>query len=966
MDYKDTLNLPRTHFPMRANLPQNEPLQVAKWESGKIYFKILEANKGEKKYILHDGPPYANGNIHLGHALNKILKDIIVKYKNMTGYPAPYIPGWDCHGLPIELQIEKNIGRAKKKELSKVEIRRLCREYAEKYISIQREEFKRLGVLGDWENPYRTIDTPYEAAEIRELGKFISSGLLYRKKKPVYWCASCVTALAEAEVDYEEHTSPSIYVKFPVKDPKGKFALEQDTYFVIWTTTPWTLPANQAIAVHPRFTYRLVKTSAGNLILNQELIPSLMKTLGYEEADYEITPGAYSGTELEGIVCRHPWIDREVKLILAEFVTQDQGTGCVHIAPGHGQEDYEVGQRYGLEVLAPVDAEGRFTLEAGDLEGEPVFKADRKIIQKLAENKALLKEEEMTHSYPHCWRCKKPVILRATEQWFVSMKKNNLRHNALEAIDQVQWIPPWGRERIRGMIESRPDWCISRQRSWGVPIPAFYCNKCHQAAISQELCDHIASIFDKEGSDAWFTHSAAELLPSNFSCQGCGNKDFSKEEDILDVWFDSGVSHAAIVEADPRLGGQSDLYLEGSDQHRGWFHTSLLTSMATRGRAPYKSVLTHGFTLDGKGRKMSKSLGNVIAPQTIMKKYGAEILRLWVAAEDYRDDVRMSEEIVKRMTEAYRRLRNTARFLISNLYDFNLEKDTVKNDDLDELDRWILYRTQNLLDRCRKAYENFELHIVYHALNNFCSVDLSAHYLDIVKDRLYCEGGNSKGRRSAQTTIYHILEVLVHLMTPILSFTAEEVWQHLPKKSDAPESILMSQMPLPDKNLIDGEPASWWDQIFKERAEVLKALEEARNANIIGHSLDAKVDFYCDSDLPPSSLRDLFHKDKKRAEDTLIVSQGEFVFGKEPAMLDQLKVSRQSGQRGTWAITNGPDGSQICIYDSEPLNCYIAVSKADGQKCERCWKYDKEVGQDSVHPTVCGRCSEVLRSGVPT
>ncbi|MEK7229881.1 MAG: isoleucine--tRNA ligase, partial [Candidatus Binatota bacterium] len=652
MDYKETLNLPKSRFPMRANLPQNEPLQVAKWERGKTYFQILEsnANKGKKKYILHDGPPYANGNIHIGHALNKILKDIIVKSKSMMGFYAPYVPGWDCHGLPIELQVEKSIGRAKKSSLSKPEVRRLCREYAEKYISIQREEFKRLGVLGDWEKPYRTIDPAYEAQEIRELGKFISTGSLFRQKKPVYWCASCVTALAEAEVEYEEHTSPSIYVKFPVKDPRGKFSVDpvKGAYFVIWTTTPWTLPANQAIAVHPRFIYRFVKTPAGELILNQELIPSLMKTLGFKEGDYDVTAGAYTGQELEGIVCRHPWIGREVEVILGEFVTQDQGTGCVHIAPGHGQEDYEVGQRYGLEVLAPVDSEGRFTAETGDLAGESVFKADRKIVQKLLDQNALLKEEKLTHSYPHCWRCKKPVIFRATEQWFISMEKNDLRRRALEAIEHVAWIPPWGRERIRGMLESRPDWCISRQRSWGVPIPVFYCQQCHQALLSQELCEHIASIFEKEGSDAWFIRPAAELVPYNLRCPGCGGKEFSKEEDILDVWFDSGVSHAGVVELDSRLGGRADLYLEGSDQHRGWFHTALLTSVATRGRAPYQSVLTHGFTLDGKGRKMSKSLGNVIAPQEIIKKSGAEILRLWAAAEDYREDVRISDEILNR------------------------------------------------------------------------------------------------------------------------------------------------------------------------------------------------------------------------------------------------------------------------------------------------------------------------------
>ena len=959
---------------MRANLPQNEPLQVAKWERGKTYFQILESNasKGKKKYILHDGPPYANGNIHIGHALNKILKDIIVKSKSMMGFYAPYVPGWDCHGLPIELQVEKSIGRAKKNSLSKPEVRRLCREYAEKYVSIQREEFKRLGVLGDWEKPYRTIDYSYEAQEIRELGKFISTGSLFRQKKPVYWCASCVTALAEAEVEYEEHTSPSIYVKFAIKDAKGKFEFRNsnfamgDAYFVIWTTTPWTLPANQAIAVHPRFIYRFVKTPAGELILNQELIPSLMKTLGFKEGDYDVTAEAYTGQELEGIVCRHPWIDRNVEVILGEFVTQDQGTGCVHIAPGHGQEDYEVGQRYGLEVLAPVDSEGRFTAETGDLAGESVFKADRKIVQKLLDQNALLKEERLTHSYPHCWRCKKPVIFRATEQWFISMEKNNLRRRALDAIEHVAWIPPWGRERIRGMLESRPDWCISRQRSWGVPIPVFYCQQCHQALLSQELCEHIASIFEKEGSDAWFIRPAAELVPYNLRCPGCGGKEFSKEEDILDVWFDSGVSHAGVVELDSRLGGRADLYLEGSDQHRGWFHTALLTSVATRGRAPYQSVLTHGFTLDGKGRKMSKSLGNVIAPQEIIKKSGAEILRLWAAAEDYREDVRISDEILNRLVEAYRKLRNTARFLISNLYDFEPDKDALTPKDLQELDRWILHRTQKLLARCREAYENFEFHVVYHALNNFCSVDLSALYLDIVKDRLYCEGADSKERRAAQTALYRILETLVHLMAPVLSFTAEEIWEHMPKKMGAPESIFLSAIPLPDEAFIDEGLATRWDQTFRVREEVLKVLEECRKpsegkgilGHIIGHSLDAEI--LLDPDRYDSGFKEVFRTHNPQAwEDIFIVSKVKVGPG---GILDSFRLVQEERSAGSFEIiyANGREGRW---YESPLLNGAIVVFKAQGQKCERCWKYSEDVGMDSNHPTVCARCSRVLKSG---
>jgi isoleucyl-tRNA synthetase len=962
MDYKETLNLPATRFPMRANLPQNEPVQVATWEREQTYLKMVAANEGKNKYILHDGPPYANGNIHLGHALNKILKDIIVKYKNMTGFAAPYIPGWDCHGLPIELQVEKNIGRSKKLALNKTEIRRLCKEYAEKYIDVQKSEFKRLGVLGDWQNPYRTIDFSYEAAEIRELGKCIANGLLYRQKKPVYWCASCVTALAEAEVEYEEHTSPSIYVRFKVKDARGLFKPHPEgTYAVIWTTTPWTLPANQAIAVNPLFTYQFVNTPKGQLILKQEMIPGLMKVFGFARDDYEVSSGAYLGRELEGVVCSHPWLEREVRILPAEFVTADQGTGSVHIAPGHGQEDYELGQRYGLEVFAPVDAEGKFTPDAGDLAGEYVFKADAKIIAKLRANGSLLAEEKLVHSYPHCWRCKNAVLFRATEQWFISMETNHLRRHALEAIEQVKWIPPWGRDRIRGMLESRPDWCISRQRSWGVPIPVFYCKSCKNPILSAELCNHISAIFAREGSDAWFQRPASELLPAHFACPSCGNREFSQEEDILDVWFDSGVSHAAVVETRPELGGVSDLYLEGSDQHRGWFHTALLTSVATRARPSYRSVLTHGFTLDGKGRKMSKSLGNVIAPQEITKKYGAEILRLWTAAEDYREDVRISDEIINRLVEAYRKLRNTARFLISNLYDFDPGRDAVTQG-LPELDRWILHRTQNLLARCRDAYENFEFHIVYHALNNFCSVDLSAQYLDIVKDRLYCEAAQSRERRSAQTALYYILDALVHLMAPILSFTAEEIWQHMPERDGAEQNVFMSEIPAPKQTLLDPQVADRWDRLLKERSEILKALEYARNNGIIGHSLDARVVLHGAKGDADSALHDLIGRCNQLAADVLIVSQIQ-ASSEQPSYLEQSIDAKSAGNRGAYMLSDLPEGGKVCVYDSEPLDSFVAVFAAAGEKCQRCWKYDIEVKPPLL---VCPRCARVLRAGAET
>jgi isoleucyl-tRNA synthetase len=967
MDYKDTLNLPKTDFPMRGNLPQNEPKQVAKWDEDRLYFRVLEANRGKPKFILHDGPPYANGNIHIGHALNKILKDVIVKYRAMTGHSAPYVPGWDCHGLPIELQVEKNLGRAKKLAMSKAEIRKLCKEYAEKYIGIQREEFKRLGVLGDWAAPYRTFDPEYEAQEVRELGKFVASNALYRRKKPVYWCASCVTALAEAEVEYEDHTSTSVYVKFPVLDPKGRFPIDSDkgTHFVIWTTTPWTLPANQAIAVHPKFIYRQVKTSAGELIINQELIPAVMQAVGIDAKDYQVKAGAWTGAELEGIVCQHPWLERQLTIVLGEYVTQDQGTGAVHIAPGHGQEDYEVGMRYGLVVMAPVDPEGRFTAEAGDLQGESVFKADARIVQILIEHGALLKEDKLVHSYPHCWRCKKPVIFRATEQWFISMEKNDLRNQALKAIDEVQWIPPWGKDRIRGMLEARPDWCISRQRSWGVPIPAVYCKRCNHAVLSRELCDHVAAIFANEGSDAWYTKPLEQLLPENLTCPDCHGRDFSREEDILDVWFDSGVSHASVVEQDPRLGGRADLYLEGSDQHRGWFHTALLTSLATRDRAPFGAVLTHGFTLDGKGRKMSKSLGNTIAPQDIAKKFGAEILRLWVSAEDYREDVRISDEILNRLVEAYRRIRNTARFLISNLYDFNPALDRVERHDFDELDLWILGRTENLLARCREAYDEYAFHVVYHSLNNFCAVDLSAQYLDIVKDRLYCEGAKSTQRRAAQTTLFRILDVLVHLTAPILSFTAEEIWQYLPDRAGRPPSIFLSPMPSPESGFVDAALAEKWDRLLRERSEVLKALEQARAAGVIGHSLDAKVVFNSLSGSRQSPLLDVATSNEKTLDDLLIVSQTEVKSGIAP-YLDQLVVAKENGNRGTTSIVDLPKERKVVSFDAELLDHFISVSKADGAKCERCWKYDVRVGADKNHPTVCARCARVLNAGAAT
>ncbi len=964
MDYKDTLNLPKTTFPMRGNLPQKEPVQVEKWEREDIHERMVEANRERPKYILHDGPPYANERIHIGHALNKILKDIIIKYKSMRGYCTPYIPGWDCHGLPIELQVEKSLGREKKNRLSKVEVRRLCRAHAEKFIEVQREEFKRLGVLGRWAEPYRTIDFEYEAAEVRELGKFMATGSMYRSKKPVYWCASCATALAEAEVEYDNQETPSVYVKFPIKDAKGKLPDDSDGSFAIWTTTPWTLPANQAIALHPQMQYRRVRTPAGVLVVAGELLSSLMEVFGYQAGQVEVLEGSWSGAELEGIVCSHPWLDQDAIVILGEFVTAEQGTGCVHVAPGHGHEDYEVGRRYGLEAYAPVDAHGKFTAEAGEFQGEMVFRANPRIIARLDGEGRLLKSQDINHSYPHCWRCKKPVLFRATEQWFISMAHDGLRQGSLDAIEQVQWIPPWGQDRITGMLANRPDWCISRQRSWGVPIPVLYCGDCGETHLSEALCEHVAKLFEQEGSDAWFLRPPEELAPPGFACKACGSTRFSKEEDILDVWFDSGVSHAAVVERRPELGGRADLYLEGSDQHRGWFHTSLLTSVANRGRAPYDGVLTHGFVLDGKGYKMSKSQGNVTAPQEIIKKFGADIIRLWVAAEDYRDDVRISDEILKRLVESYRRLRNTARFLIGNLHDFDPSADAVGPDALEPLDRWILDRTQRLLGRCLEAFDKFEFHAVYHALNNYCSVDLSSLYLDIVKDRLYCEAPDSAGRRSAQTALHGILQTLVHLMAPIISFTAEEIWEHTPGTASRRDSILLSPMPEPDPTLSDPALAAEWELRLDLRGEVLKALEVARQCGAIGHSLDAQVVLYPDVYEKAPGIQELLRGGSVMSwEDVFIVSQAAVVSGEPSAELVYPEPAagvdgNEKGADGTGDVAAG----QGMGYDSVLLGGAVGVYPADGGKCERCWKYHPMVGEDAVHPGVCPRCAEVLRS----
>jgi len=928
MDYKDTLNLPRTEFPMKANLNRREPEILKEWDDKQIYDRIKEATKDREKFILHDGPPYANGHIHLGTALNKILKDIIVKSKTMAGFNTYYVPGWDCHGLPIEHEVDKKLG-GKKQSMSIPEIRARCREYAERFIDIQRKEFQRLGVFGEWNDPYLTMNYRYVATIVREFGKFVDTGSVYKGKKPIHWCPSCRTALAEAEVEYLDRKSPSIYVKFPLLSDVAEVLpslKEEKISVLIWTTTPWTIPANLAISFHPDLTYVAAKMGDEVFILAEGLLEDAMKAI--DAADYRVME-IFSSSKLEGLKCCHPFIDRESLLILGNHVTLDAGTGCVHTAPGHGQEDYEVALNYGLDIYTPVDDYGRFTDDVRFFAGEFVFDANKSVNKKLDEVGALLKEESVLHSYPHCWRCKNPIVFRSTEQWFISIDKNGLRERALASINKVRWIPKWGKDRIYAMVEGRPDWCVSRQRTWGVPITVFYCKSCNYTLARKDIIDYISDQFESEGSDIWFSKEAEDLLPPCTRCPECNGSDFEKEMDILDVWFDSGVSHAAVLEDRDMLRSPADMYLEGSDQHRGWFHSSLLTSVNTRDRAPYAAVLTHGFVVDGKGKKMSKSFRNVIAPEEIIKRYGAEILRLWVAAEDYRDDIRISDEILKRMSEAYRRIRNTCRYMLGNLYDFDPAKDIVEYKDLLEIDRLSLHRLQKLITKIRDAYDGFSFHTVYHSLHNFCVVDMSAFYLDILKDRIYISPQDSKERRAAQTAMYDILRSMVRLMAPILTFTSEEVWKCLPSKGDEESSVHLTRFPATKKDYIDEELSARWDTLLKVRGEVSKALELARRNKVIGHSLDADVSLFAPEKLC-RFLKGYLHE----LRSIFIVS----------------KVN----------LFNNEEGSgEFKSQEIEGLG--IRVAQAGGRKCERCWTYHTTVGANREHPGICQRCSEVVK-----
>jgi isoleucyl-tRNA synthetase len=915
MDYKSTLNLPKTDFPMRGNLPTKEKEILQKWEEMDLYGKLLEIHKEDTRFILHDGPPYANGNIHNGHALNKILKDIIVRSKFMAGNRSDYVPGWDCHGLPIELQAEKEI-KATQASMTKMDVRKYCRQYASRFVDIQRQEFRRLGGIGDWAHPYITMDYDYEAVIIEEMAKFFERGEAYRKKKPVHWCINCRTALAEAEIEYQNDKSLAIFVKFPLASRGVFFANYPDkpVFMLIWTTTPWTLPANLAIAINPEFTYVTIEAGGEILIAVRDLVPDIMTKAGI--GDYRIIDEIPVET-LKGLSFKHPFIDRESIIVLADYVTKDVGTGAVHTAPGHGEEDYLTGLQYGLDVYSPVNEYGKLTDDVPYFAGMNVFQANPVIIEKLKELGVLLFSEEIEHSYPYCWRCKKPVIFRATEQWFVSMDEKGLRKKALEEIDRVEWIPSWGRDRIYNMLAVRPDWCISRQRSWGVPITIFYCEKCREPYYSKDTFAKIVSEVRKNGADIWFEKDPAYFLPPDAKCS-CGNGTFSKEEDVLDVWFDSGSSFAAVLKKRDNLVFPADMYLEGSDQHRGWFHTSLLVSVANEGVAPYKSVLTHGFILAGKGVKMSKSLGNTIAPSDIIEKFGAEIVRLWVAYEDYRDDIRMSKEIIDRVVENYRRIRNTFRFLHANIdQEFNPKSDGVPYDQLSSLDRWLLSRLQGLIGKVREGYDNYAFHTIYHGIHNFCAVELSALYLDIIKDRMYVEKKRSVKRRASQTVVYETLVSLLKLAAPILSFTTDEMWSYL-KPLVKEDSVHLSVFPSPNGDLVDTTLEKEWEAVWRIREAVNKKIEEKRVEKVIGHPLDAKVIITAEPD-DFAILKNLGDEVKE----VFIVSQVEFV-----------------------------EGSDL----------EVTILRAEGLKCERCWQYATDVETTGEYPNICKRCRDTLIS----
>ena len=914
MNYSETLNLPKTDFPMRAELSKREPEIERFWEEIELYQKSLE-KPGQGDFILHDGPPYSNGHIHMGHALNKTLKDFVVKYKTMAGFRCAYIPGWDNHGMPIEVEVQREF-RRKGKKPDRLELRRRCREFAAGWVDVQREEFKRLGVRGDWDNPYLTMSTEYEATIIKVFAELALAGYIYRGLKPIFWCPACETALAEAEIEYAPHVSPSIYVRFPLKsDPKGVFAgLPAESVFaIIWTTTPWTIPANVALAVHPDYKYVVVETGGAHYLIAEDLLEQVLKAIGV--SDYKIIRTA-KGSELEGAVFAHPIYGRDSVVVLANYVTLTEGTGVVHTAPGHGREDFETGQQYGLPTLNPVDASGRFTEEAGQFAGLTVEEGNKAVVDELDRRGHLLAHTSVEHSYPHCWRCRGPVIFRATVQWFMSMEHENLRQRILGAIGTVAWYPPESINRITSMIAGSPDWCLSRQRAWGVGIPVFYCRSCEKEIMTRESLNAVYALVRAEGSDAWFTKEPQDILPKGFKCPHCGGAEFTKETDILDVWFDSGSSCHAVLETRPELRYPADMYLEGSDQHRGWFNKSLVVGVSTKGESPFRQCVTNGWMLDEQGRTMHKSWGNVIAPQEIIGRDGADVLRLWVSSTDYFEDVRLGKEILKRVGDAYRRIRNTYRFLLANLYDFDPSSDRVAYAEMLEIDRWALHRLQMLVRDVTQAYEGYEFHKVYHSVHNFCAADLSAFYLDVLKDRLYTSAPKSLQRRSAQTALWEILSAMVRIMAPILSYTAEEVWRYMP--ADGREvSVQLAEFPRVNADYVDEELSARWERLLDVRDEVYRRMEEARTTGVIGKPLEALVALEA-----ASPLYELLLAYQDQLASIFIVSQVRLEKGEAP-----LQVS---------------------------------VQPAEGKRCARCWLVLPTVGRDAVHPSLCARCAEVV------
>lgn len=935
-DYGKTLNLPKTDFSMRANLPQREPATQEKWANENIYGKMLERNKGNDSFVLHDGPPFSNGNIHMGTAMNKVLKDFINKSKSMTGYYTPFTPGWDNHGMPIESAIIKK-NKLDRKKMSISEFRSACFDFASNFVDIQMTSFKRLGVLADWEKPYLTMTPDFEAEEVKVFGEMYKKGYIYKGLKPVYWCPCCETALAEAEIEYAEDKCNSIFVKFRVSDDKGLLSDACDlnkTYFIIWTTTTWTLPGNVAIAVHPREKYVLVKASNGEFYVVAEALAEKTMNAGAVES-YEIVK-EFTGGELEYIKTAHPFLDRESIVVNADYVTMESGTGCVHTAPGYGAEDYLTGMKYKFEILVAVDDQGYQTERAGKFAGLRYDKSNEAIFEDMKESGALFAYEEIVHQYPHCWRCKNPIIFRATPQWFCSVEA--FRADAVKACENVEWLPEWGGNRITSMIKERADWCISRQRRWGLPIPVFYCEDCEKVVCTEDTIKTVSAIFGEKGSNAWFDLEATDLLPEGFACPHCGSKKFTKETDTLDCWFDSGSTHAAVIK---NVKWPCDLYLEGADQYRGWFQSSLLTAVgAMGGSAPYKQVLTHGWVVDGEGKAMHKSLGNSVYPEDVIKVWGADLLRLWVASSDYRVDVRVSDDIFKQLSEIYRKIRNTTRILLANLgnpeEDFNPDKDMMPFSELEPIDKWIVSRFNALADRVRKAYNTYEFHLIYHDMHNFCAIDLSKLYIDITKDRTYVQSKDSALRRSAQTAMYYILSGFTRLIAPILSFTAEEIWQFMPHVStDNKESVFLNDMPVFDEALTFAAEADKYDKLFELRDDVMKALELARADKLIGKSLDAAVVIYAKAD---SEEMNLFKS-----------------FGDELAdifMCSGVELSDAAPEEGAFTETES--------------GIAVKVKTADGVKCDRCWFIRKDTCEDGEGGHLCARCAKIVNADFPS